>query len=146
MEAFSIFAGYRFLPKDDELIYCYLFNRLFAQTKPSNDLEKFLFKECDLYGSQEAWDIWDLYGGNQLEEGQALDFFTHLKKVSVNGSRFCRRIGSGTWAGEDSGKKIRAGNVVDLKKHFRYENQDSPHDGDWIMHEFAIDSTFLRQH
>ncbi|KAL5827782.1 hypothetical protein ACOSQ3_019633 [Xanthoceras sorbifolium] len=143
---FSIVAGYRFLPKDEELISCYLFNRIFAQTEPSNDLEKFLFKECDLYGSQEPWDIWDLYGGNHLEEGQVLYFFTHLKKFSVNGSRFCRRIGSGTWAGEDSGKKIRAGNVVGLKKRFRYENQDSQHDGDWIMHEFAIDSTFLRQH
>ncbi|KAH7570852.1 hypothetical protein JRO89_XS05G0207800 [Xanthoceras sorbifolium] len=84
--------------------------------------------------------------GNHLEEGQVLYFFTHLKKLSVNGSRFCRRIGSGTWAGKDSGKKIRAGNVVGLKKRFRYEDQDSQHDGDWIMHEFAIDSTFLRQH
>ncbi|KAL5763087.1 hypothetical protein ACOSP7_019351 [Xanthoceras sorbifolium] len=118
MEAFSIITGYRFLPKDDELISCYLFSRLFAQTEPSNDLEKFLFKECDLYGSQEPWDIWDLYGGNHLEEGQAFDFFTHLKKFSVNGSRFCRRIGSGTWAGEDSGKKIRDGNVVGLNKRF----------------------------
>ncbi|KAL5739109.1 hypothetical protein ACOSP7_028028 [Xanthoceras sorbifolium] len=146
MEAFSITTGYKFLPNDKELISYYLFNRLFAQTEPSNDLEKILFKECDLYGCQEPWHIWDLYGGNHLEDGQALYFFTHLKKVSVNGSRICRKIGSGTWAGEDSGKKIRAGNVVGLKKRFRYENQDSPYDGDWIMHEFAIDSTFLRQH
>ncbi|TXG57400.1 hypothetical protein EZV62_018713 [Acer yangbiense] len=106
-----------------------------------------LVKECDLYGSLEPFEIWNLYGGDHLEDGQALYFFTRLKKVSVNDSRICRRAGSGTWAGEDSGDRIMsAGNVVGFKKRFRYENHGSPHGGDWIMHEFAIDSSLLRQH
>ncbi|KAK2635176.1 hypothetical protein Ddye_029968 [Dipteronia dyeriana] len=146
MVDFPISVGYRFLPTDTELVSYYLFNKLETEL-PFNDLEMALVKECDLYGSLDPFEVWNLYGGDHLEDGQALYFFTRLKKVSVNGSRICRRVGSGTWAGEDSGDRIMsAGNVVGFKKRFRYENHGSPHDGDWIMHEFAIDSSLLRQH
>ncbi|KAK3211401.1 hypothetical protein Dsin_016107 [Dipteronia sinensis] len=151
MVDFPISVECRFLPTDKELVSCYLFNKLFVtQTEteqPFHDLEKALVKQCDLYGSLEPWEIWSLYGGDHLEDGQALYFFARLKKASVNGSRICRRVGSGTWAGEDSGDRIMdAGNVVGFKKRFLYENHGSPHDGHWIMHEFAIDSSLLRQH
>ncbi|KAI9165149.1 hypothetical protein LWI28_008663 [Acer negundo] len=98
-------------------------------------------------GSLEPWEIWDWYGGDHLEDGQALYFFVRLKKVFLNGSRICRRVDLGTWAGEDSKDRIMAiGNVVGFKKRFHYENHVSPYDGDWVMHEFAIDSSSLRQH
>ncbi|TXG60268.1 hypothetical protein EZV62_014841 [Acer yangbiense] len=145
MVDFPISVGCRFLPTDKELVSYYLSNKLFMThtetEQPFNDLEKALVKECDIYGSLEPWEIWNLYGGDHLEDGQVLYFFVWLKKVSVNGSRICRRVGSGTWAGEDSGDRIMAaGNVVGFKKRFRYENHGSPYDGDRIMHEFAIDS------
>ncbi|TXG62827.1 hypothetical protein EZV62_009821 [Acer yangbiense] len=143
----AITVGFRFLPTDEELVTYFLFNKIFAQTDPFNDLEKFSVREGDLYGSQDPRDIWSLYGGDNLEDGQPLYFFTRLKKVSSNGSRISRRVGSGTWAGEDSGDTITSQNyVVGVKKRFRYENKKSPDNGAWIMHEFAVDPSLLKQY
>ncbi|KAK3228614.1 hypothetical protein Dsin_000495 [Dipteronia sinensis] len=137
---FRCSVGFKFLPTDRELVGYYLFNKIYSKTESFTDVENVFVKECDLYGFQEPWQIWELYGGDNLEDSQALHLFTRLKKTSVNSSRISRRVGSGTWAGEDCGEKIAAGNVDGCKKRFRYENQDSPHNGAWIMHEFAIDS------
>ncbi|TXG62809.1 hypothetical protein EZV62_009803 [Acer yangbiense] len=143
----AIAVGFRFLPTDEELVTYFLFNKIFAQTDPFNDLEKFSVREGDLYGSQDPRDIWNLYGGDNLEDGQPLYFFTWLKKVSSNGYRISRRVGSGMWAGEDSGDTITSRNyVVGVKKRFRYENKKSPENGTWIMHEFVVDPSLLRQH
>ncbi|KAK4848970.1 hypothetical protein QYF36_019280 [Acer negundo] len=140
--------GYRFQPTDEELVTYFLFNKIFAETDdPFNDVDKFSVREGDLYGSQDPCDIWNLNGGDNLEDGQPLYLFTRLKKVSSNGSRISRRVGSGTWAGEDSGDTIISHNyVVGVKKRFRYENKKSPDNGAWIMHEFAVDPTLLRHH
>ncbi|KAK0582076.1 hypothetical protein LWI29_021253 [Acer saccharum] len=140
--------GYKFQPTDEELVSYFLFNKIFAETDdPFNDVDKFSVREGDLYGSQDPCDIWNLYGGDNLEDGKPLYLFTRLKKVSSNGSRISRRVGSGTWAGEDSGDTITSQNyVVGVKKRFRYENKKSPDNGAWIMHEFAVDPTLLRQH
>ncbi|KAK4848526.1 hypothetical protein QYF36_014156 [Acer negundo] len=71
----------------------------------------------------------------------------HSAQEGVHGSRISRRVGSGTWAGEDSGDTITSQNyVVGVKKRFRYENKKSPDNGAWIMHEFAVDPSLLRQH
>ncbi|KAK0591703.1 hypothetical protein LWI29_006614 [Acer saccharum] len=142
----AITVGYRFRPTDKELVTHYLFKKLFAQTGPFNDHESFLVKEGDLYGSLDPWDIWRIYGGDNLKDDRPLYFFTRVKKVSANGSRICRRVGSGTWVGEASGEKILSGNeVVGFKKRFHYENQESPDDdGAWIMHEFTINPSLLR--
>ncbi|KAK3189226.1 hypothetical protein Dsin_028787 [Dipteronia sinensis] len=134
MVDFPISVWYRFLPTDKELVSYYLFNKLETEL-PFNDLEMALVKECELYGSLEPFEIWNLYGGDHLEDSQALYLFARLKKVSVNGSRICRRVSSGTLAGD---RIMSAGNVVGFKKWFRYENH-----GYWIMHEFAIDSSSL---
>nr|UBT01695.1 NAC transcription factor 91 [Litchi chinensis] len=133
-------VGHIFQPTDKQLVGYYLFNKLFTQPSPFTDGEKSLVKDFDLYGCLEPWEIWQLHGGDDLEDEQFLYFFTSLKKASVKGSRICRRVGSGTWAGEDSGEKIKAGDVVAFKKRFRYENKHSPHNGAWIMHEFTIHS------
>ncbi|TXG58486.1 hypothetical protein EZV62_016315 [Acer yangbiense] len=147
MAASPIPVGFRFRPTDKELINHFLFQKLFAPTNPFNELEKFCVRECDLYGSLDPWDIWNMYGGDGLKDDRLLYFFTRLKKVSANGSRISRRVGSGTWAGEDSGDTITLGNaVVGFKKRFRYENKKSLDNGAWIMHEFGIDPSLLRHH
>nr|UBT01696.1 NAC transcription factor 92 [Litchi chinensis] len=143
--ASSVPVGHKFLPSDKQLVGYYLFNKIFTQTPPFCDHEKSLVKDFDLYSSLEPWEISQLHGGDDLEDDQALYFFTPLKKVSANGSRICRRVGSGTWGREDSGDKIKAENVDGLQKRFRCENRHSPHDGAWIMHEFAIHSVLLGQ-
>ncbi|KAI9174574.1 hypothetical protein LWI28_019485 [Acer negundo] len=132
----------KFHPSDRELVGFYLFNKTNSKIECFNDLEKIFVKECDLYGCEEPWQIWESYGGHQLEDGEALHLFTWLKKFSVRGSRVSKWVGSGTWAGEDGGDQIVVGDVVGIKKRSRYENQHSPqHDGAWIMHKFNLNGS-----
>ncbi|KAK1564804.1 hypothetical protein Q3G72_011977 [Acer saccharum] len=134
---FGLAVGMKFHPSDEELVGFYLLNKICTKTESFNDLEKVLVNECDLYGCEEPWQIWKSYGGVHLKDSEALHLFTRLKKVSAR--RVSRRVGSGTWAGEDGGEKIVVGDVVGFKKRFRYENRHSPqHDGAWIMHEYAL--------
>ncbi|KAL5810971.1 hypothetical protein ACOSQ4_027539 [Xanthoceras sorbifolium] len=132
-------VGVRFHPTDTELVGFYLYNKIVAPTLLSGNN---WVRDCDLYGLQEPSDIWRLFGGDDgfTDDDRALYFFTKLKKKSSNGYRICRRVASGTWAGEDSGEKIEAPNVFGFKKRFRYENAKSPQDRAWIMHEFTIGS------
>ncbi|KAJ4706383.1 NAC domain-containing protein [Melia azedarach] len=108
-------------------------------------------KECDLYGNQEPWDIWNSYGGNDLLTGEELFFFTRLKKLTPNGSRYNRRIASGVWQGEDGAKEVKAlggsEQILGFKKRFRYEDgNNSAQNGGWIMHEFTINASLLGQY
>ncbi|KAK2634487.1 hypothetical protein Ddye_029279 [Dipteronia dyeriana] len=93
---FRCSVGLKFLPTDRELVGYYLFNKIYAKTESFTDVEKVL-----VIAFQEPWQIWELCGGDDLEDSQALHLFTRLKKASVNGSRISRKVGSGTWAGED---------------------------------------------
>ncbi|XP_044473981.1 NAC domain-containing protein 41-like [Mangifera indica] len=130
-----IFPGLKFRPTDDELIGHYLHHKIFCGLPL---YRYFNIKDCDLYGSQEPWEIWEFYKRNSGDD-EDLYFFTVLKKKSSNGKRICRRIGSGSWMGEDAAKEIQTnGKVIGSKKRYRYENKGSEHDGGWIMHEYSL--------
>ena len=80
--------------------------------------------------------------------GQALYFFTQLKKVSAKGSRFNRKIGFVASQGEDRAKPILAvgskDQILRSTKRFRYESRKNlEENGRWIMHEFTINSALL---
>ncbi|KAL5810954.1 hypothetical protein ACOSQ4_027522 [Xanthoceras sorbifolium] len=111
-------VGVRFHPTNTELVGIYLYNKIVAPILLSGNN---WIRDCDLYGLQEPSDIWRLFGGDDglTANDRALYFFTKLKKKSSNGYRICRRVASGTWAGEDSGEKIEASNVFGFKKRFR---------------------------
>ncbi|KAJ0090686.1 hypothetical protein Patl1_13938 [Pistacia atlantica] len=111
-----IFPGLKFCPSDDELIGYYLHNKIFGGFPLSCCS---IIKDCDLYSTQEPWEIWDFYKG-QFKDG------------------FLRKIGSGSWMGEDAGQEIRTNIGIGLKKRYRYENKRSEHDGEWIMHEYSL--------
>ncbi|KAJ0090694.1 hypothetical protein Patl1_13936 [Pistacia atlantica] len=137
-ENFSmIFPGLKFCPSDDELIGYYLHNKIFGGFPLSCCS---IIKDCDLYSTQEPWEIWDFYKG-QFKDDEDLYFFTALKKMKSSKSkrkRFLRKIGSGSWMGEDAGQEIRTNIGIGLKKRYRYENKRSEHDGEWIMHEYSL--------
>ncbi|KAJ0084844.1 hypothetical protein Patl1_29552 [Pistacia atlantica] len=127
--------GYRFVPSDAELIGFYLYNKVHNLPFPSD-----IVPECDLYGTLEPWQIWEMYGGPKLRN-QDLYFFTPLKKKSKKGSYICRRVGSGTWQGEDGATEIKDEEThmkIGSRKRFRYENKDSEHHAGWIMHEYKL--------
>ncbi|XP_031283269.1 protein CUP-SHAPED COTYLEDON 1-like [Pistacia vera] len=118
---------YKFVPSDAELIGFYLYNKVH-----NLPFSRDTIPECDLYGRQEPWQIWEMYEGPKLAN-QDLYFFTLLKKKSNKGSRICRGVGSGTWQGEDGAKEIKFEKThlkIGLKKRFRYESKGSEHNGD----------------
>ncbi|KDO57427.1 hypothetical protein CISIN_1g045647mg, partial [Citrus sinensis] len=137
--------GCKFQPSDEQLVLFYLFNKISGTPAPF--LDDFVRTE-NLYGNKEPWQIWRQFGVRDLEDGEDLYFFTRLKKKSVNGSRIDRRVGTGTWQGEDAGKAVVSRNSrkkIGSKKRFRYEKDQSPHNCCWILHEYSLNPLQLPQ-
>ncbi|CAK7329253.1 unnamed protein product [Dovyalis caffra] len=136
----NLLPGYRFCPSDQELIIHYLDKKV----KNEAVVYTFAVNDFDLY-SKHPWEIWDMFGGNNLvsefDKDQGLFFFTQLRKRSGKDSRFCRSFGDGTWHGEDAGALIKTADTklsIGLKKRFTYKNSKSPHGRKWIMYEFSL--------
>ncbi|XP_050379627.1 NAC domain-containing protein 2-like [Argentina anserina] len=134
--------GERFFPMEDELILFYLKPMLSGERVPGRN--KVVF-DCDLYGHQEPWEIWEAYKTkrpNDLRLNKDLYFFTQHKKMSSTDKRIRRTVGSGTWHGNISSKPVKSletGRVVGSKKVFSYESKASVHHGCWILYEFYLD-------
>ncbi|KAK6233655.1 hypothetical protein QUC31_006061 [Theobroma cacao] len=139
-----MFVGFGFKPSDRSLT-CYLFSKV--TSKSMLHLDQVQIKDFDLYGEKEPWEIWDLHGGCNLQSDEDLYFFTKLKKKSQNGSRINRSVGTGTWMGEDSGKPIysqlSAIQPLGFKRRFRYEGGVPQQVGQWIMHEYSLNTTLV---
>ncbi|KAM5573488.1 NAC domain-containing protein 2-like [Rosa sericea] len=134
--------GQRFCPMDDELVLFYLKPMLSGQNVPGRNRVVF---DCDLYGQLEPWEIWEAFKTRRphdLRLNKDIYLFTQHKKMSSTDKRVRRNVGSGTWKGDDSGKPVRSvdsGCVVGLKKRYTYKNEDSVHNGCWILYEFYLD-------
>ncbi|KAK9937675.1 hypothetical protein M0R45_014450 [Rubus argutus] len=136
-------VGYRFRPDIEQLLVHYLRPKLEGQAFPQGPVHY-----CDLYGDQEPWQIWEAFK-ESLEKDQArkdLYFITQHKKKTPNGSRKSRTVGTGTWKGDDASKKVLAASrrVIGTRKRFHYENKGSVQNGRWIMHEYELDASLLR--
>nr|XP_023925232.1 NAC domain-containing protein 2-like [Quercus suber] len=121
--------GYRFDPTDEELVTNYLRKKNMGKPIPLNPV-----KDCDLYGKKEPWEIWDMFSAGDTVVKQ-LYFFTKLKTYD-NGTRFDRRVGSGSWSKDKLCKSPLKGIE---KSRFRYENNDnssSKQNGNWILYEY----------
>ncbi|XP_009370826.2 NAC domain-containing protein 41-like [Pyrus x bretschneideri] len=146
---YQVPVGYRFMPRDDELLLDYLRPKLDGQDYP-----KGIVHDCDLYGLEEPSDIWRRlnrasHEGHECTDDKDIYVFTTLNLKAPNGSRFCRTVGTtgGTWKGEDAGKKIYASGIkhaIGFRKRFTYRIKGSPQNDHWIMHEFHLDPSLLR--
>jgi hypothetical protein len=135
MASYSIPAGYKFHPSDEDVVRFYLRPKATGQPLPYPDI---VF-EFDLYGEKEPSEIWDMFGGPSLDETEDLFFFTKLKPLSR--SRVNRSVGiGGTWSNESSKTIFARGTRIPIamKRNFRYENPGSPQDGAWIMREYSL--------
>ncbi|XP_024175422.1 NAC domain-containing protein 83-like [Rosa chinensis] len=134
--------GERFCPMEDELVLFYLKPMLSGEMVPGRNRVVF---DCDLYGHQEPWEIWEAYKTrrpNDLRLNKDIYFFTQHKTMSSTDTRIHRTVGNGTWKGDDSGKPVKSletSRVVGLKKRLTYKNQASEHNGCWILYEFYLD-------
>ncbi|KAM1278824.1 hypothetical protein ACFX2J_030795 [Malus domestica] len=146
---YQVPVGYRFMPRDDELLLGYLRPKLDGQDYP-----KGIVHDCDLYGLEEPSDIWRRlnrasHDGQECTDDKDIYVFTTLNSNAPNGSRVCRTVGTtgGTWKGEDAGKEIYASGIkhaIGLKKRYTYRNKGSSQNDHWIMHEFHLDPSLLR--
>ena len=57
MSPFEKPTGWRFCPKDTELIKDYLYNKFMAQKLPFEGI----IVEYDLYGKENPWEIWERF-------------------------------------------------------------------------------------
>ncbi|XP_015893470.3 NAC domain-containing protein 2-like [Ziziphus jujuba] len=140
--------GWRFRPTDEELVGYYLLNKITGSTPLPNPS---IVHDFDVFGKQEPWEIWNMFRPHDDHDHDTdpddLYFFTKPKKTTPKGKRFNRKVGSGTWKGQNSGTEIcgysesgEANNVVmGLKKRFHYENKQlKDQDGSWIMFEYCL--------
>ncbi|KAL6130315.1 hypothetical protein ACLB2K_068696 [Fragaria x ananassa] len=132
-------VGFRFRPTDRELVAYYLHNRAVMGDQFQSS---FVFNCPDIYGQTESWIIWDLFGGNLIEEGEALYFFTQRKKLNPKAKRFHRKVGSGTWSAQSKDDVVSADHhVIGTKREFRYEKGSDPlQNGIWLMQEYELTS------
>ncbi|XP_062014494.1 NAC domain-containing protein 101-like [Rosa rugosa] len=135
--------GYRFRPDAEQLLVHCLRPKLDGEGFPQG-----LVPFCDLYRDQEPWQIWEAFKESSVkdQEREDLYFITQHKKKSPKVSRKSRTIGSGTWKGDDGAKKVLAASrkVIGKRKRFHYENEGSVQNGRWLMHEFELDASLLR--
>ncbi|XP_062017652.1 NAC domain-containing protein JA2-like [Rosa rugosa] len=135
--------GYRFRPDTEQLLVHYLRPKLDGEGFPQG-----LVPFCDLYGDQEPWQIWEAFKETSEKDRERKDlyFLTQHKKKTPNGKRKSRTVGAGTWKGEDAAKKVLVASqrVIGKRKRFRYDNKGSAQNGRWLMHEFELDASLLR--
>ncbi|CAN0896801.1 NAC transcription factor NAM-1 [Linum grandiflorum] len=141
--------GMKFCPSDQEMIVNYLYQKI---TGTLTCFQTEIVRECDLYGNEEPWQVWEKYKGSTVVDmEQNLYFFTRLKTKNTAGKRILRRVGrsEGTWHGEDAGSKINCSVMIGddevclhgYKKRFNYRNPKSDQHGLWIMHEYSLSCT-----
>ncbi|XP_050368906.1 NAC domain-containing protein 83-like [Argentina anserina] len=136
--------GYKFRPDTEQLLVHYLRPKLDGEDFPQG-----LVPFCDLYGDQEPWQIWDEYFKKLSEKDQErtdLYFITKHKMKTPKGKRKSRSVGKGTWKGDDAAEKVLSASrtVIGKRKRFHYEDKGTVQNGRWLMHEFELDSSLLR--
>ncbi|XP_050211359.1 uncharacterized protein LOC126661548 [Mercurialis annua] len=133
-------CGFQFEPRDDQIVHLYLLNKVRGTPLPCQGL----IQDCDIYGDQEPWQIWDRLGGPTYNNNDFLYVFSCLKRRTAGGSTFKRNVGSsgGTWRGEDTGKKFEVQGIGWTQKRFSYRNKKNKcENGCWLMQEYCLDES-----
>nr|AOC59213.1 NAC transcription factor 33 [Haloxylon ammodendron] len=125
--------GFRFHPRDDELVCDYLM-------KKWNGCEPALLIEVDL-NKCEPWDI----PATACVGGKEWYFFNQRDRKYATGLRTNRATATGYWkaTGQDR-PVIRKGNLVGMRKTLVFYEGRVPKGKktDWVMHEFRVEGPF----
>ncbi|KAJ0013883.1 hypothetical protein Pint_20404 [Pistacia integerrima] len=124
--------GYRFKPKEDELVKFFLQRRVRGEPLPWSPI-----MECNLYGNQAPWEIFDQSNGQKVWY-----CFTKLNNTGKSKKRVSRTGGGGTWRGEKSGVEIvdsETNRIIGVQKTFVFKIKGVTDKlVSWIMHEFSV--------
>ncbi|XP_017984359.1 PREDICTED: NAC domain-containing protein 101 [Theobroma cacao] len=139
-----LLVGLRFQPSDAMLLG-YLFSKITGKSRLHLDQQ--VIKDFNLYGEKEPWEIWELYGGDNLRSGEDLYFFTQSKKKTQNSSKMNRLIGTGTWMITGPAEAITYSQLsaqpLGFKKRFRYKGEVAQQVSQWIMFEYSLDTNLV---
>lgn len=124
-----------FSPTDSQLVRYFLV---------SNFASNFIIYDCNLFGQDEPWEIWDKYSGLFSYPPVLYFFISSLKKMGYKGRgcNFDRTVGSGTWNQKEASKVVydnddQERNPIGRKRKLRYVNQGSIHHGEWYLEEYT---------
>ncbi|KAJ9139663.1 hypothetical protein P3X46_030376 [Hevea brasiliensis] len=124
--------GYRFCPKDEELIVYYLRNKVNNQPLPRNKIvDVNLYK----YNPRDLAEAYRKYGENEWY------FFTPREKKYQNGSRPKRAAGNGYWKATGADRPVKHNDVVvGYRKALVFYSGDPKRSTktNWIMHEYRV--------
>ncbi|KAJ4726571.1 NAC domain-containing protein [Melia azedarach] len=124
--------GFRFHPKDDELICDYLMK------KATQSCESLLLIEVDL-NKCEPWDIPE----SACVGGKEWFFYSQRDRKYATGLRTNRATASGYWKATGKDRAIhRKGSLVGMRKTLVFYQGRAPkgRKTDWVMHEFRIEA------
>ncbi|KAK8577027.1 hypothetical protein V6N13_122022 [Hibiscus sabdariffa] len=139
----SLPSGYRFKPKDVELVEFYLKRKILNKKLPPN-----IIRDVDLYNYDP--DTLTAMNNNASSNGVVMEwfFFTPRERKYANGSRPRRCAGHGYWkaSGKDT-EVFSKGEKVGLKKTLVYYTGKPPKGDktDWTMHEYVLINAPERQ-
>ncbi|XP_021761785.1 protein ATAF2-like [Chenopodium quinoa] len=137
--------GFRFEPKDEELITHYLVPKINGEALPPNKMH-----ETVLYGVLAPQDLTLYY---EPESENTWYFFTRLERLYENGSRPRRSAGNGYWkaTGVDATIRNKQGVIIGHKKALAFfikiepppinKNEPKGIKTPWLMHEFRLANT-----
>ncbi|KAJ4832074.1 hypothetical protein Tsubulata_051068 [Turnera subulata] len=137
MEKIAVPVGYKFVPTDEQLAGHYLYRKI---TGTMSVMDGLIVGECDLYGEEEPWEIWQRFGGRDQDD---LYLFTKLKRVCSGGSQVVRKVGreGGNWHGEQAGVHfaVGGGRMTGYRKRLVYRNPNpGQHHSSWLMMEYSL--------
>ncbi|KAF8395765.1 hypothetical protein HHK36_019716 [Tetracentron sinense] len=136
----TIPPGYRFCPKDSELILDYLKEKLMNRPLPPNRIKEVNLKDyspqdliekyyCKAYGEKEWY------------------FFTPRDRKYLKGDRPDRAAGDGFWRATEAKKPVRSngGTLVGYKRSLVYYKGKPPNGKktNWLMNEYSVSDNVI---
>ncbi|KAK4851839.1 hypothetical protein QYF36_018827 [Acer negundo] len=124
--------GFRFHPRDDELVCDYLINKI-------THSDTFLFIEVDL-NKCEPWDIPE----SACVGGKEWYFYSLRDRKYATGLRTNRATASGYWKATGKDRAVhRKGKLVGMRKTLVFYQGRAPKGTktDWVMHEFRLEAS-----
>lgn len=127
----ELLSSLNFCSSDRGLVL-YLHKKIHGSQLPENSQ----VQECDLYGDEEPWEMWETLVNK--EEKEEIYIITQLKKI---GRRVKRRIGSGSWVQEHAGRKITVEGISATVKRYWYDSgeQDKKNGSNFLLEEYRIE-------
>ncbi|XP_022985895.1 NAC domain-containing protein 40-like [Cucurbita maxima] len=135
MAALSMFPGFRFSPKDEELILFYLKKKL-----QGSDDSVDVISEIEIC----KFEPWDLPGKSRIPSDNEWFFFSPRGRKYPNGTQNKRATELGYWKATGKERNVKSGSeIIGTKRTLVFHLGRAPtgERTEWIMHEYCLNDT-----